>query len=376
MGRKYRHRRPLSIGYHAYVYPTYLLRNIFRMFYYNTILVFYKRCAEWSACSAFVLWTRLHKDILGLEVFLDSQWTSLGSDSAFLDTSKGCHGRTEQSLVDTDHADLQMVRKSKGPFQVLGEKVRGQTDVHVVGDLEGFGFGLETPNGGDGTKSFGLPDIALDIDIGQDGGWIKVGSSFRQGLLFVERSTFLQSGSNLFGYGLHPGNIDEWSHLGAGIHSAPHLERLNFFRQFGNKLVVDGRVDQEPIRADTGLTRVPEFGNHRRIDGVIDVRVFKDDKAGVPTEFHRYPLDGSSRLAHEDLSNPGRSGETDLFDNGVGAEFGPHGRRGFGARRAVKIEKKRIVLYNQQESNGQSETLVVFGFADNHRPRSRARSCF
>ena len=57
-----------------------------------------------------------------------------------------------------------------------------------------------------------------------------------------------------------------------------HLELSRLGHQFSHECVVNTLLNQNPIRADTGLPAVSVLGDQSTLDCGIDVRVLKDDK--------------------------------------------------------------------------------------------------
>ena len=82
----------------------------------------------------------------------------------------------------------------------------------------------------------------------------------------------------------------------------------------------DRAVHQEPVGGGAGLAHVAHLGDHRAVDGGVDVGVLEDEERRVAAELHAQPLQLVGGLPDQHLADAGRAGEADLAQPVVGLQ--------------------------------------------------------
>src|SRR6185503_17584877 len=90
---------------------------------------------------------------------------------------------------------------------------------------------------------------------------------------------------DVFGCFLYCFLIDERADLHVRIEAIPELELLGLGNERIEETLVDWTLHINAIGRNAGLAGVPEFGHHHAIDGLLQIRIFEDDRGRLPAEF-------------------------------------------------------------------------------------------
>lgn len=89
------------------------------------------------------------RDVLDLEVFLDTFATALTAEPRFLHPSERCRDIGDDAPVDADHPGLECAGHPQRTVEVFGVDVRSQTEFGVVGRGDAFVLAVEPDDGCD-----------------------------------------------------------------------------------------------------------------------------------------------------------------------------------------------------------------------------------
>lgn len=124
--------------------------------------------------------------------------------------------------------------------------------------------------------------------------------------------------------------VDQRALLGVAFETCAHHHLADSFLQFLHKVVINTRLDIDPVGADTGLPGIAVLGGHQPGHRGIEIGVIKDDERGIATELQAHFLDRAAGLAHEQFAHRCRAGERYLANHRVGGQLLTHlGRPAF-----------------------------------------------
>ena len=116
--------------------------------------------------------------------------------------------------------------------------------------------------------------------------------------------------------------VDERADVGAVVLAAAEGECTHPVGELLGELVGDRGVHEEPVGGGAGLAHVAHLGEHRAVDGRVDVGVLEDQERRVAAELHADPLQLVGGLLDQQLADPGGAGEADLAQPRVGHDRG------------------------------------------------------
>ena len=109
------------------------------------------------------------------------------------------------------------------------------------------------------------------------------------------------------------GLVDQRADVDAGLGAAADLQRAHPLGQAaGERRSASGLVHVEAVGGRAGLAHVAHLGEHRAVDGRVEVGVLEHEERGVAAELHRHPQDLLGRLFDQRAPHLGGAGEGQL----------------------------------------------------------------
>ena len=93
--------------------------------------------------------------------------------------------------------------------------------------------------------------------------------------------------------------VDQRADVDAVVLAAADGERAHPLGQPAAELLGDVGVHEEAVGRGAGLAHVAHLGDHRAVDGRVEVGVGEDEERGVAAELHADPLQLVGALAHQ-----------------------------------------------------------------------------
>lgn len=90
------------------------------------------------------------------------------AEAGFLDAAERRFRRGDEAFIDPDHTVFQPFHHSEGAAEVTGVEVAGKAEFGVVGEGDGFLFGLELEHRCDRAKDLFLHEAHLGCRVGDD----------------------------------------------------------------------------------------------------------------------------------------------------------------------------------------------------------------
>ena len=117
----------------------------------------------------------------------------------------------------------------------------------------------------------------------------------------------------------------------------------------------------EPVCRRAGLATVSHLGDHRSLDGRVDVGVVEDEKWGVSAQLHRHPQELMGRGLDQALPHLGRARERELAQPRIGDQRS-HRRTRRAAREHVQdaLRQPRVLQNPRQGKHAQRRLLGRF----------------
>ena len=106
--------------------------------------------------------------------------------------------------------------------------------------------------------------------------------------------------------------VDQRADVDAGLGAAADPQRAHPLGQPAGELLGDRLVHVEAVGRRAGLADVAHLGQHRAVDGGVEVGVVEDEERGVAAELHRDAQDLLGRLFDQLAADLGRAGEGQL----------------------------------------------------------------
>ncbi len=202
----------------------------------------------------------------------------------------------------------------------------GEAVVGVVGDADRLGLVAEALHRDDGPEHL-LPHRGhVARAVGEHGGTQEEPvRQLRFGRTSAARHEPSTLGDRALDVTFHLGSMlgrNQRPALGAFVETVAEPDGVGPPPQFGDELVVDLVLHDQPGPGGTHLTGVDERGRERVVDGRVEVGVREDDVRVLPAEFQRDALHALGRHRHDLLSGGQTTRERDQVDGGV-----PHHRR-------------------------------------------------
>ena len=108
-------------------------------------------------------------DEFALQEFFDALEATFPAQSGVLDTAEGSSSIGDATLVDSHHADLELLRAIEGMLQVRAKQITGETEVGVIGHGNGFFVAGRLIHGDNGPENFLLVHACGGGNVVQDG---------------------------------------------------------------------------------------------------------------------------------------------------------------------------------------------------------------
>ena len=115
--------------------------------------------------------------------------------------------------------------------------------------------------------------------------------------------------------------IDERAHGHALVGSVSEFQLFDCRRQLLCEGIIDARLHQYTVGADTGLPGIAELRSHGSRHRPIEIGIIENDKRRIAAELHTDALHGSGGLAHEELANLCGAGEGHHAHQRIGRHF-------------------------------------------------------
>ena len=165
--------------------------------------------------------------------------------------------------------------------------------------------------------------------------------------------------------------VNQGAQLRRGVQAVSEIEFTHPFDEFVGELFEQRVGHIQPIRRSAGLATVAHLGQHRAIDGGVDVGVVEHHERGIAAEFHRGAQQLVRRLLHQGLADPGRARESELAQPAVVDERGGDLARLVGRQhREHTGGKPRLGHQLGQQQHGQRRLLSRL---DDHGATRRER---
>ena len=120
--------------------------------------------------------------------------------------------------------------------------------------------------------------------------------------------------------------IDQRADGNAVVHTVAHGESGGGPDQFFHESVVHAFLHEQAVGADTGLARIAVLGDHRTLDGGIEIGIVKYDEGRVAPQLHRRLFHGGGALGFEHLAHRRRAGEGKFAHQRIGCQLAADGR--------------------------------------------------
>ena len=105
---------------------------------------------------------------------------------------------------------------------------------------------------------------------------------------------------------------DERTDVHPVLGAVPDRQGAHALGEPAGELLGDRLVHQEPVGRGAGLADVAHLGQHRAVDGGVEVGVLEDEEGRVAAELHRHPQQLVGGLGDELLADRRRAGEGEL----------------------------------------------------------------
>ncbi len=253
----------------------------------------------------------------------------LATDTGLLVTTERGVGRVHVVAVGPDATGLDATTHAVGTVDVAGPEAGTQAELGVVGDRQGFGFGLEGGDADHRAEDFFLEDAHLVVAFEQ--GRLDVVAVAELGVQTLGAATDQELGT-LFAGDFHVGqDLVELllgslcADLGFSIQRVAALDAAGTLQNHADKVVVHVFLNQRAGRAGAHFALVEER-QHHAFNGLADEGLFRlHDVGEVDVRRLAAQLDGRRddvfRSALEDVTaNRGRTGERQLGDAGAGGQ--------------------------------------------------------
>src|SRR5690606_35726167 len=264
-----------------------------------------------------------HAHVLDFKELFDAVLGAFPSDAGFLHAAKRRNLSRNDAGVDADDAAFKAFADTPDSTDVPGIEVRSQAKLRIVCHGYTFFFRFEAEEWSHRTEGLLPHDLHVRCDIGQYG-WLEEGAS--QGMGRSADQHLRAFGDRIRNVLLHlfnSGLVNQGPLRDPLFETRPDLQGLDLLRQFFGKGVIDTRLNDDAVRADTGLTHVAVLAQHRSFDGRIQVGIIEHKKRRVSAKLHGDLLHGRGRLFHQNLSDLGGTREGNFSDDRVRGQFAP-----------------------------------------------------
>src|SRR5438309_4555703 len=109
-------------------------------------------------------------EVFDFDEFVDTVLGAFAAKAGFFYAAEGSDFRGNEAAVDADDAVFEGFGDAPDAGDVAAVEIGGESKFSVVGERDGFGFGLEPEERSDGAKSFFAGEGHLRSDIGEHGG--------------------------------------------------------------------------------------------------------------------------------------------------------------------------------------------------------------
>src|SRR5271165_1897484 len=260
-------------------------------------------------------------EIFYFDVFIHAVLGAFAAEARFFYAPEGCDLGGNDSGVDADDAVFESFGDAPDAGDVAAVKISGETEFRIVREGDGVRFCLETKEGRYGSKGFFARDGHLRRYIGEN----------RRLKKTAAESVTVPTDKNLCTFGLRVADVtfhffdgrvvNQWTLRRACFQSWRGLQLLYSSGQFFSEHLVDGVLHEQTVRAVAGLSRVAVLRSDGAFDGGIQIRVFKNNKWSVASEFEGKFFYRAGALGHQDFADFRGAGERELSDDRIGREF-------------------------------------------------------
>src|SRR5437773_2553370 len=223
--------------------------------------------------------------IFDFDEFVDAVLGAFATEAGFLYAAEGGDFRGDKAAIDADDAVFEGFGDAPDAGDIAAVEIRCEAEFGVVGEGDGFGFGLEAEERGDGTKSFFTRNGHLRSHSGEHGG-LKEAAAESVAMAADEDfcSLRLRVANVAFDF-LNGGVVNEGALRGAGFEAGSGLQRLDRDGKLGGENVVHGVLHEQTVRTHAGLASVAVLRSDGAFDGGVQVGVVEDDEGRVAAEF-------------------------------------------------------------------------------------------
>ena len=216
------------------------------------------------------------------------------------------------ALVDPHHAELQALADLQHPGQVPGEGVGGEAVLGVVGPRDRLLVGGERADRRDRAEDLLAHQPRGRRDVGQHGRLEEVARALHRLPAGQHGGAQLDGVGDQLGHLVPRLGVDQRADRDVVVGAAPDRQLPHPLGQPLGELTGDRLVHQEPVRRRARLAHVAHLGQHRPVDGLVDVGVREHQERCVAAQLHRHPQQLLGRLLHQRLAHRRRPGERQL----------------------------------------------------------------
>ena len=212
------------------------------------------RCLKLAATAGSIPGSLQHiadAQVLHFDVFIHAVVRTLAAQTRLLHTPKGHVLGGDDAHVDAHHAVFQRFAHTENSTHVAAVEVTGQTELGVVGCVDGFLLGVETKHRRKRAKGFFFGAQHVTVGISHHGGLEKLAL---QG--FAAGDDLAAALQGIFEVTLHLGDgggFNQGTLQDAVFKAVAHLERLHFGGKFLDELVVHAALHINAVGTHTGL---------------------------------------------------------------------------------------------------------------------------
>src|SRR6266852_5146477 len=260
--------------------------------------------------------------VFDFDEFVDAVFGAFAAEAGFFYAAERSDFGGDEAAIDADDAVFEGFGDAPDAGDIAAIEIGREAELGVVGESDGFGFGLEAEERSDGTEGFFAGDGHLRSDIGEHS---RLEEPAAEGVAMATDEDFCSLGLSVadvaFDF-LNGGFVDERALSAAGFETGSGLECSDGGGEFGGEDIVDAVLNKDSVGADAGLAGIAILGGDGAFDGGIQIGIFKNNERGVAAEFEGKLLDRYGALGHEDFADLRRASERELAHDRIGSEFG------------------------------------------------------
>src|SRR5437868_3811660 len=99
--------------------------------------------------------------------------------------------------------------------------------------------------------------------------------------------------------------------------AVPHAQFSNLSRKSLRELVIDGRLNQDPVRTNAGLSGIAELREHGACNCQTEISILNYDEWRVSSKFERDTFDGAHAARRKLLAHCCGAGEAEFRNTSV-----------------------------------------------------------